>query len=453
MIPEQHHAGEQTQSCTRRAFLERTIALGFVGISASAFLTECGPSSANSSSTHSSSEQGAILTWYSEDDQFGINHALASHFSTINDQGIIVNHASNQQQRDLFNRLKEGNASPDVLSLDVIWKDEFVNSNVIVPLTGYWNRDMRGVSFLPITMQSAMDDSRDIWTAPFRSDVGLLYYRTDMIASPPETWDDLVEMAAKAMVDYHVLYGYLWEGTGEGLVCNFVEVLSSYGGTILDKNNPERVVIGSDSRNAALQALNQMLRWIDTSISPRNITAYAEDDARSAWVAGKSAFMRNWPFAIAMSNDATQSQIAGRFAVTPLPSATFATRSCIGGWQLAINKNSRNQEAAWTFIKWMLGQDVQQYVGRMASFAVARQEMYASPYNQYIAERNPFFGEFESIMLHGQLRPRSSHYDELSQTLQTYLGLVLQGKMAPEEAIDKMQTELQSSINNKSSAR
>lgn len=455
-MPEQYRGPQtrltdtRTEPYTRRAFLKRAIALGFAGISASAFLTECGPPSARKSGTRPSSERSVTLTWYSEDDQFGINHALALHFSNINDQGITVNHVSNQQQSDLFNRLKEGNASPDVLSLDVVWIDEFVNNNVIVPLTGYWNRDMRSVSLLPITMQSARDGSQDIWTAPFRTDIGLLYYRTDIITTPPGTWDELVEMAAKAVYDRRTPYGYLWQGTGEGLVCNFVEVLSSYGGTILDEQNSKRVVIGSDSRNAALQALNQMLRWIDTSISPANITTYDEDAARSAWVNKQSAFMRNWPFAIAMSNDAKQSKIAENFDVTYLPSNA---QSCIGGWQLAINKNSKNPEAAWTFIQWMLGQDAQQYVGRMASFAIARQDMYAPPYNQYILERNPFFGEFESIIHHGQLRPRSSHYDELSATLQNYLGQVLQKKMAPEKAINSMQTDLQDIMNNKASAK
>src|SRR5262249_19039267 len=102
--------------------------------------------------------------------------------------------------------------------------------------------------------------------------------------------------------------------------------------------NPTKVTINSQ---AALETLQQMTNWEQT-ISPETVLKNAEKDSENSWITGESAFMRNWPGVIAKSSN-LGTAVADKFNITTLPSQS---KSCLGGWQLAINSSSQNKDAA-----------------------------------------------------------------------------------------------------------
>jgi trehalose/maltose transport system substrate-binding protein len=69
-----------------------------------------------------------------------------------------------------------------------------------------------------------------------------------------------------------------------------------------------------------------------------------------------------------------QSNFTGRnFQIVALPSGPKApSKSCLGGWNLAINNFSPNKDAAWKFIHWMLQEDAQQYLAVKESLVEPR---------------------------------------------------------------------------------
>jgi trehalose/maltose transport system substrate-binding protein len=132
---------------------------------------------------------------------------------------------------------------------------------------------------------------------PTTVDVGLLYYRTDLLkkygfAHPPDTWDELTQMArtiqdgerAAGATDF---YGYLWQGKDERLAVNALEWIFS---TIIE---PDGHISIDNPR--AIDALNRAREWLGT-ISPAGTLTYAEEECRNIFDDGHSAFMRNWPY-------------------------------------------------------------------------------------------------------------------------------------------------------------
>jgi ABC-type glycerol-3-phosphate transport system substrate-binding protein len=91
-------------------------------------------------------------------------------------------------------------------------------------------------------------------------------------------------------------------------------------------------------------------------------------------------------------------------------------RSCLGGWNLAINKYSPNQKAAWEFIRWMTQKDAQQFAAIVDSFTVALKSIYSDP---KVFSANPHFQELESIIQQDlvQLRPVHPQYQMISNTI------------------------------------
>lgn len=83
---------------------------------------------------------------------------------------------------------------------------------------------------------------------PFRSDAGMLYYRTDLLEEngfdPPETTEELLEISRSLQEQGAVEWGYVWQGRQyEGLAAVFVEILEGHGGFWV---NPETEEVGLD---------------------------------------------------------------------------------------------------------------------------------------------------------------------------------------------------------------
>src|SRR6185312_1952144 len=100
----------------------------------------------------------------------------------------------------------------------------------------------------------------------------------------------------------------------EGLVANFVEYLGAHGGRVLDGG---QVIVNSE---AGRQALNEMRDEIyKYGVVPPAVLTWHEEESRFAFQNGEAAFMRNWPYAVALLQDSSQSKVAGRFSVTAMP--------------------------------------------------------------------------------------------------------------------------------------
>src|SRR5688572_23079216 len=139
--------------------------------------------------------------------------------------------AADQKHQLYVQWLNAGASDPDILQLDVIWTPEFAAAGWILPLN----------QFLPDTAAFfhstiAANQWRDsLYALPWFIDVGMLYWRTDLMAKPPATFIELVQQGRKARQGRRLRYGYVWQGARyEGLVVNFLEYLGAHGGRILD---------------------------------------------------------------------------------------------------------------------------------------------------------------------------------------------------------------------------
>jgi len=246
---------------------------------------------------------------YIERDTNGVYAGLVSKFNAQNN-GVHVTYNSNAPQDTgqlltiLTTMLRARGSSYDVFPMDIIWPAEFGANGWTVPLDSKWPASDRA-NYLPGPLAGCTYNGK-LWAAPDRTDAGLIYYRTDIISTPPNTWDELTTMA-KAAAPSKAKYGYIWQGAQyEGLVCDFTEVLYGYGGSVLDPNNPKSITVNSPE---GVAALTLMASWVGT-ISPSAVTTYMEESSRSAWQDGDSAFMRNWPYAYALGNDPSTSKVA-----------------------------------------------------------------------------------------------------------------------------------------------
>jgi multiple sugar transport system substrate-binding protein len=336
--------------------------------------------------------------------------------------------------------LRARSGSYDIMSMDIIWPPEFGTNGWTAPITDtQWPTSDRA-NYLPGPLQGCTFNGK-LWAAPLRTDTGLLYYRTDLVPTPPKSWTDMATMA-KSLAPSKVKYGYLWQGAQyEGVVCDFVEVLYGYGGNVLDPNNPKNVTVNSPE---AQQALTEMVGWVGT-ISPGAVTTFKEEDSRTSWQNGDAVFMRNWPYAYALGQLPASSKIVGKFDVHPMLYGGSSTvgHSNIGGWQLGINAFSKVPDAAWTFIKYMLSPDAQKYSAINASVLSVAESVYT---DSEVLSKVPFFSKMPDIVKNALPRPVSPAYPDITNAIQQRIHTALTKQTTVAAALSGLQSDLQAIV-------
>jgi multiple sugar transport system substrate-binding protein len=143
-----------------------------------------------------------------------------------------------------------GDSPYDLVYMDIVWVPKFAAAGWLMDLS----------EKLPPQEQKAflsgdLDGGRykgKLYRVPFRSDAGLLYYRTDLLKqaglTPPGTFTEMVQISQTLQKQGRVKWGYLWQGKQyEGLVAMFTEILEGYGGFWID---PKTNQVGLDHPEA-----------------------------------------------------------------------------------------------------------------------------------------------------------------------------------------------------------
>ncbi len=442
MVPEQREALDKmivkirAGRMSRRTFLERAVAIGLTSGVAGSLLEACGGGGS------SGSGQTTNIVWQTENDNSGTYPALVDNYNKTNKDGVhVIWHNGPSDSNSLITlyetSLRARSASFDVMQIDVIWPAQFASNGWTVDLTSRWPASDRA-NYLPGPIKSCTYNGQVV-AAPLRTDLGVLYYRKDIVSTAPATFEELTSRAKSNASKAKI--GYAWQGSQyEGLVCDFVEVLGGYGGTVLDPNNSKQVTVNSPQ---AQQALAEMVSWVGT-ISPTAITTYNEEQCRQAFQDGDAIFMRNWPYAYSLGN-ASGSKVAGKFDISALPYGGSGTvgHSAIGGWNMAINAFSKNPDASWSFIKYMLGAYAQKQLALKGSFTPALQSVYS---DAAVQTAQPLFTKLAPILQNALPRPVSPVYPDLSNIIQNYVHQALTKVSSVSDALSAIQSELQTLV-------
>ncbi len=315
---------------------------------------------------------------------------------------------------------------PDVLQLDVVWTPEFAAAGWILPLDRFRPAT---ADFFPQAVAADRWAGR-VYALPWFVDVGMLYWRTDLMATPPRTFAELDADAAAAQRRGGPL-GFVWQGARyEGLVTVFLEYLGGYGGRILDRAG--RVVVDSPEAIRALTEMRDEI-WREGVVPPEALT-WHEEESRLAFQEGRAALMRNWPYAYALLDDTAKSKVAGRFAVAPMPAAPGGrATAALGGAQLAVNRWSRHPAAAYALIAYLTAP------AQMLERAAAVGELPTRPAlfeDSALAAVLPLPPHAaRAIIEHAVPRPVTPVYTQLSELLQVRLHRALTRQAEPAAAL------------------
>jgi multiple sugar transport system substrate-binding protein len=269
------------------------------------------------------------------------------------------------------------------------------------------------------------------YAVPWYVDVGVLFYRTDLVPREPRTYAELQEFARAAMAKDPTLQGYVWQGARyEGLITTFVEYLGAFGAEIM--NDEGEVVVDAPR---AIEALTFMRDEITTSrIAPSEVLTWHEEETRFAFQNGNAVFMRNWPYAYALLDDSTKSRVAGHFAVATMPAAPGGhPTTALGGAELAINRYSEHPDIAYELIRYLTAPAQMLERAQATGDYPTRPALYDDP--RLARALAAPLDQIRHAIENAVPRPVTPIYTELSGLLQVQIHRALTGQASPAAAL------------------
>jgi multiple sugar transport system substrate-binding protein len=313
-----------------------------------------------------------------------------------------------------------GSSTPDVIESDIIYPAEFAKAGWILPLTKF-HPNMN--QFFP-SIVATVAYKGQYYGMPWFINAQGLFYRTDLVPTPPTTPQQLVADAQAAMKkDPSLKEGLAFEGAKyEGVICDYQDFLGGFGGSLNVAN------LDTPANVEALQFMqNTIYKY---KIAPAAVTGWEETNVQEAFDSGQAAFAINWPYMFPLV-EAKGSPLAGKVAWIPFPSKTGHPAASLGGDDLVINKASQYQAEDWKFIQYLENPQVQAARQVAAGDAPAVRAAYtASLYKEV-----PYLKEAEKVFAVTTPRPISPVYPEISLDLQTMLSSVLSNQTTAQKAL------------------
>jgi multiple sugar transport system substrate-binding protein len=347
--------------------------------------------------------------------------------------------------RDIYKK-----SSYDLVYMDIIWVSELAKEGYLVALSEkFSHKQLRELEadFLQKDWEGGLYQKK-LYRIPFRSDVGLLYYRKDLLKKlgynlPPNfnnlTFKNLIEISEQLRKSEQLqktdpdLWGYVWQGSQyEGLVVTFVEVLRGYGGFWIN-NKTNEVGLDKDQAFRAVQFLHDTIH--KNRISPTKVTSLSE--ANSMFANGKAVFLRSWPDFWAEGNK-VDSEIKNKFDVVSMVDAEKNSISCQGGWGLGISSRAKHKDEAFKAIKFFTRVNTQRKFALRTGSMPSRRSLLN---DLQLVKRYSYYPKLLEISQNSVLRPSISKYSEASKILQTHLSSVLNNPEITQEKIEKEMTK------------
>jgi multiple sugar transport system substrate-binding protein len=320
-----------------------------------------------------------------------------------------------QQQEEHY--FLAGASTPDVVYTDVVWPATFARSGWLANLNKF-HPDTS--AYFPGQMATGQYNG-GVYAIPWFINAEGIYYRTDLIKTPPTSISQLVTDAKAAMAaDPSLKEGLAFEGANyEGSVTAF----QSFGGQLGLTN------LANINTPANVSALTFMYDAIHTyKIAPAAVTGWNEANVQAAWQSGQAPFALNWPYLFQLS-EAKGSSLAGKTGWIPFPSTS--PHASLGGDDLAVNAKSTHQAAAYEFIQYLDSSATQVHRAITAGDPPAVKPAY----NSALYSAAPYYRQEQAVYRVVTPRPVTPVYPQISAQLQPMISSVLSGQQTPKAAL------------------
>ena len=332
--------------------------------------------------------------------------------------------ASDGQRQQLVRRLVAHDSSMDILGLDVTWESEFAEAGLIVPWTGTYKAQAENGTIKP-ALQTATWNGQLV-AVPDNTNTQLLWYRSDLVPTPPTTWAQMIsdaeQLAKEGKPHYIEIQGAQYEGATVWLNT----MIASAGGSILNAS-----ATGPSLGAPAVKALSIMKELADSPAADPSMSVQMENQNRLAMEAGTAAFELNYPF-VYPSMKSDDPALFKNFKWAPYPEVTAGqpAKVTIGGVDLAVSAYSPHKNLAFQAALCLRDAQNQLIGATVGGVPPTIASLYDNP---KLFPDYPFHADILSALENASVRPQTPLYQVVS--------IDLSHQISPASAINPASTE------------
>ncbi|MBB5166124.1 ABC transporter substrate-binding protein [Mycobacterium sp. AZCC_0083] len=438
----------------------------------------------------SSQANGIVVNYYTPANEMATFTAVAKRCNAelggrFTIKQISLPKGADDQRLQLARRLTGNDKTLDVMALDVVWTAEFAEAGWALPLSddpaGQAEADARG-NTLPGPLKTAEWQDK-LYAAPITTNTQLLWYRADLMDSPPETWDAVVAEATRLHAAGKPSWVAVQAKQYEGLVVWFNTLLTSAGGQVLSDDGKTVTLTDTPEHRAATVKALQIIKAVATAPgADPSITQTDEATARLALEQGKAALEVNWPFVLP---SLLENAVKGGVSFLPLNEradlvkaindvGTFApddaqfeaaydaskkvfgfatypgvkpgepAKVTIGGLNLAVGKNSQHKAEAFEAIRCLRNVENQRYTSIEGGLPAVRESLYDDPAFQ---AKYPQYAIIREQLTNAAVRPATPVYQAVSTRISATLAPIT--AIDPERTANELADQVQKAIDGK----
>jgi multiple sugar transport system substrate-binding protein len=334
--------------------------------------------------------------------------------------------------------VKTRSETPDVIRVVSFGVPEYAATGNLVPLNDLVKKDGIPDDDWLLPLSAGQIDGK-LYALPQDFRIPILTYRKGALqeagVTPPKTWDEVCAAGAKFK---------------QPNVNGFAVPLGATGGIGGAQSLAEfflsTMLVGSDGRYFAPDGKIAFSKenFVRASTTIKDLfTKCKVTSLRSAQMGINEVHDGLRSGTIAMTNyglyrfKTLQAQGAGEdLGWAPAPSYTESDKQTVYSYTIALNKQSKKQDAAWTFMKFVISPEAQA-IAAEGGEVVSRKSAYTAPYLQSdVAKNQKQWADLVSQ------RGRAVSYSPILSTFHTILGEAFQRMMLKDESPENAYAEV-----------
>ena len=326
------------------------------------------------------------------------------------------------------------NGAYDICMVDGSWMAEYTKNNVLLNLSDYgYELDD---DIITATKKICYYNG-DVYLAPYYGNVTILLYNKRLASAAGFkdgnicSLDDMLEICKYAKK--HRNLGFLYRGdTPNNIVVDFLPILLSHGGWVVDENNNPTI-----DTPEFRQAMYYYLDFIDTG------KAVSKNDLIIAIVNQAAAMGVGWPgwYTPERNGQADYAAITGKVN----DDSKAYNANVYGIWTIGVTANSDNREAAVKLLEYLMDPEIQK---RSVDYGGVPCR-YSSLKDPEILKKFPQYAPVCQALEGGVYRPIMAEWTDFYKILGNELKLIIDSEKTVDAGLKDAQQQLEEMLEKK----
>jgi multiple sugar transport system substrate-binding protein len=286
--------------------------------------------------------------------------------------------------------------------------------------------------FVPLLLELASVGG-SLYGVPRNIDVRLLHYRADLVARPPATWDELLEVA-RAQNAPPARYGFVFPGRESGLFGTFFELAEMAGARLFTET-----LVPDIENEGGRWALGLLRTLYAEGLVPPEIPGWHYDKVHECFRGGRAAMAGDWPGYYALYRDARASAVHDRLGLSPYPSGPAGKSLAYGGGHtFALTRRGAERPEALALLLHLTAPE-QQLLEASCGCVPVRRSVMRRVQSEADAENRARLSMLEGVIAgHILIPPKFARYPEVEDVLWHAVQRAIVGEMEVDGALAHM---------------